>query len=125
MKNYLNKVREFQVASDQIVSDKPTILEYQDTKLRYDLMHEENLEFMDSDSVVETLDACVDMMYILAGTINACGLQDVFEEAFERVHVNNMTKVVDGKVIRSESGKILKPEGFVPVDLKDLITKNQ
>lgn len=123
MKNYLNKVREFQVASDQIVNNKPTILEYQDAKLRYDLMHEENLEFMDSDSVVETLDACVDMMYILAGTINACGLQDIFEEAFERVHQNNMTKVVDGRVIRNAAGKILKPEGFVPVKLDDLCSR--
>ena len=125
MKKYLEKVKEFQTASDQVVNEKPTILEYQDAKLRYELMLEENLEFLDSKSVVDCLDACVDMMYILAGTINACGLQNVFEEAFERVHQNNMTKVVDGKVVRSSTGKILKPEGFVPVDLKDLVIKNQ
>ena len=32
-----------------------------------------------------------------------------------------MTKVIDGKVIRNEHGKILKPEGFQPVDLTDLV----
>lgn len=40
--------------------------------------------------------------------------------AFNRVHNNNMTKVVDGKVILREDGKILKPEGYVKVDMKGL-----
>ena len=37
------------------------------------------------------------------------------------MHENNMTKVsTDGKVLRNPEGKILKPEGFKPVDLKQL-----
>jgi predicted HAD superfamily Cof-like phosphohydrolase len=34
------------------------------------------------------------------------------DAAFNRVHESNMTKVVDGKVIFREDGKILKPEGY-------------
>lgn len=89
-------------------------------------MKEENDEYLDSaikSDITETLDAVVDMAYVLFGTINAHGLQDLFIEAFNLVHENNMTKVVDGKVIRNEFGKILKPEGFVPVDLKQLFNK--
>lgn len=41
-------------------------------------------------------------------------------EAFNRVHNNNMTKVVDGKVRLREDGKILKPEGYVKPDMKGL-----
>ena len=123
MREYLNKVREFQVACDQIVNDKPTILEYQDAVLRYALMHEENLEFMDAKNIVDVIDSFCDQLYVLLGSVNACGLQNVFEEAFERVHENNMTKVVDGKVIRNAAGKILKPEGFVPVKLDDLCSR--
>lgn len=40
--------------------------------------------------------------------------------AFNRVHNNNMTKVVDGKVRLREDGKILKPEGYVKPDMKGL-----
>lgn len=62
------------------------------------------------------------MLYILAGTINQNGMQGVIEEAFNRVHANNMTKVgADGKVLRNPDGKILKPDNFVPVDLTDLV----
>ncbi len=121
----LNSVREFQVASDQPVNDKPTLEGINVCLLRHDLMEEENEEYhhnsVTEPNLVEILDACVDQLYILLGTVNTHGLQDVFQEAFERVHANNMTKVVDGKVIRNEAGKILKPEGFKPVDLSDLV----
>lgn len=126
MKEFLNKVREFQVASGQPTNDKPTNCNYRETELRHDLMLEENGEYFDAteaSNLTETLDACVDMAYILFGIINMHGLQDLFEEAFSLVHTNNMTKVVDGKVIRNASGKILKPEGYVPVDLKKLFNK--
>ena len=126
MKEFLNKVREFQVASEQLVNDKPTNCNYIETELRHGLMLEENDEYFDATdagSLIGTLDAVVDMAYVLFGTINAHGLQDLFVEAFNLVHENNMTKCVDGKVIRNEFGKILKPENFVPVDLKQLFNK--
>lgn len=40
--------------------------------------------------------------------------------AFNRVHNNNMTKVVDGKVLLREDGKILKPEGYVKPDMRGI-----
>lgn len=42
------------------------------------------------------------------------------DASLNRVHANNMTKVIDGKVRRREDGKILKPEGYVPADMKGL-----
>lgn len=42
------------------------------------------------------------------------------QQAFDRVHANNMTKVQDGKILRRDDGKILKPDGYVPVDMKGL-----
>ena len=118
------QVRSFQKASGQVVNKKPTDLEVKEVQLRYDLMREENIEYQDaglSKNKVEILDACADQLYILLGTINAHGLQDLIGPAFELVHKNNMTKVgPDGKVLRNPDGKILKPEGFVPVDLTTL-----
>lgn len=121
----LEKVAVFQKATDQPVADSPSIGEDKDVVLRYRLMNEENSEYLTAYSEndkVEILDAVVDMLYILAGTINTHGLQGVIEEAFNRVHENNMTKVgAGGKVLRNPDGKILKPENFVPVDLSDLV----
>ena len=42
------------------------------------------------------------------------------DASFNRVHENNMSKVVDGKVIFREDGKILKPEGYQPPDMSGL-----
>lgn len=42
------------------------------------------------------------------------------DAAFNRVHNNNMTKVVDGKLRLREDGKILKPEGYVKPDMSGL-----
>ncbi len=41
-------------------------------------------------------------------------------ESFNRVHNNNMTKVVDGLVRLREDGKILKPEGYTKPDMRGL-----
>ena len=122
------QVRSFQKASGQVVNKKPTTLEVKEVQLRYDLMREENIEYKDaglSKNKVEILDACADQLYILLGTINAHGLQDLLGPAFELVHKNNMTKVgPDGKVLRNPDGKILKPQGFVPVDLTTLFKQH-
>ena len=122
------QVRSFQKASGQVVNKKPTTLEVKEVQLRYNLMREENIEYQDaglSKNKVEILDACVDQLYILLGTINAHGLQDLIGPAFELVHKNNMTKVgPDGKVLRNPDGKILKPQGFVPVDLTTLFKQH-
>ena len=124
MKNKLNKVREFQKIGLQKVNDKPTVNEFKDCSLRFELAREENMEYISAcydGNKVEILDALVDQMYVLLGTINFHGMQDIFEEAFNRVHENNLTKFPNGKVLRNPDGKILKPEGFKSVNLSDLV----
>lgn len=121
----MSMVAEFQIATDQPVSSVQNLGDLKNNNLRYELMSEENTEYFSATinrNPTEIIDGCVDMMYILLGTINQHGFQNEFAEAFSRVHLNNMLKVgPDGKVKRNEQGKILKPEGFEPVDLSDLI----
>ena len=120
----LEQVAEFQNATDQIVNHEPSLISTKEANLRYELMAEENKEYFAAcinKDKVEILDACVDMLYILAGTINSHGLQELIKPAFDLVHQNNMTKVgPNGKVLRDPNGKILKPQGFQPVNLKQL-----
>lgn len=122
----LEMVAEFQTATDQTVNLEPSLLKTKETILRYELMKEENEEYFEAcqnKDLVETADALGDELYILLGTINSHGMQHIIGEAFTRIHENNMTKInpETGKVLRNEMGKIIKPKGFKPVDLTDLI----
>ena len=57
-----------------------------------------------------------DLQYVLSGL--AVSLDLPLEEAFNRVHANNMTKL--GGPVR-EDGKIMKPEGYKKVNLEDMV----
>lgn len=46
--------------------------------------------------------------------------QAILNEAFVRVHKSNMTKLANGKLVKREDGKILKPDSYEPPDLMDL-----
>jgi predicted HAD superfamily Cof-like phosphohydrolase len=41
------------------------------------------------------------------------------------VQASNMSKVVDGKVIRDQGGKICKPPTFVPPDIADVLARHR
>lgn len=95
--------------------------------LRKKLLLEELTELVtsiDAGDQEEILDALVDMQYVLSGTINECGMRDVFDEAFMRVHHANMQKAL----VPSRHGSkrdspldIVKPDGWVKPDLSDLV----
>jgi predicted HAD superfamily Cof-like phosphohydrolase len=43
------------------------------------------------------------------------------DEALRRVHHSNLSKLVDGKPLRREDGKVLKGPNYCPPDLLDLV----
>jgi predicted HAD superfamily Cof-like phosphohydrolase len=61
-----------------------------------------------------------DLMYVLYGFAVSFGLP--LDEAFKRVHESNMSKLVDGKPLRREDGKVLKGPNYKAPDLTDLLT---
>ena len=93
-------------------------------ELRIKLLTEEVQEYAEAaraGDLVEVLDALADIGYILAGTIINHGMQTIYDDAFNEVHRSNMAKLVDGKVIRREDGKVLKPEGWTPPQLAQFL----
>ena len=87
--------------------------------LRFDLMREENEEYLEAannNDMVEVADALGDMLYILCGTIIEHGMQDKIEAVFEEIQRSNMSKLGDdGQPIYREDGKVLKgPQYFKP-----------
>ncbi|AIY15135.1 pyrophosphohydrolase domain-containing protein [Cellulophaga baltica] len=87
--------------------------------LRFNLMDEENKEYLEAaenNDLVEVADALGDMLYILCGNILEHGMQYKIEEVFNEIQRSNMSKLgADGKPIYREDGKVLKgPNYFVP-----------
>ena len=91
------------------------------SQIQIDLIDEEYRELeaavYDENDVAE-LDAICDLVYVLVGLCVRHGWD--FDEAFKRVHHSNMTKVLGKKRFRRD-GKILKPKGWAPPDLRDLV----
>jgi predicted HAD superfamily Cof-like phosphohydrolase len=81
----------------------------------------EVLEAMADNDLKALLDAYLDKRYIDEGSILTFGLQNVFNEGFHRVHASNMSKLVDGRPIKDEAGKVKKPPTYQPVVLDDLV----
>ena len=106
---------EFNEAFDIPKLDAPGLSSEDMIELRIKLLKEEVEEYAEAaraGDMVEVLDALADIGYILAGTIINHGMQHIYDNAFNEVHRSNMAKLVDGKVIRREDGKVLKPEGW-------------
>lgn len=93
-------------------------------ELRIKLLTEEVQEYAEAaraGDMVEILDALADIGYILAGTIINHGMQNIYDDSFDEVHRSNMAKLVDGKVLRREDGKVMKPEGWQPPQLAQFL----
>ncbi len=87
--------------------------------LRFNLMKEENEEYLEAaqnNDITEIADALGDMLYILCGTIIEHGLQHKIEAVFDEIQRSNMSKLgADGQPIYREDGKVLKgPQYFKP-----------
>ena len=94
----------------------------QEKTFRVMAMEEEIQEFEDASTKEDELDALVDLVVFALGTAERQGLLEVFEQAFNRVMDANMKKEI-GQNQKRGSFKLdlVKPEGWVAPDLKDLV----
>ena len=96
-------------------------------KLRFELMREENAEYLEAaqnDDLVEVADALGDMLYILCGTIIEHGMQYKIEEVFAEIQRSNMSKLgEDGEPIYREDGKVLKGPNYFKPNIKGILDK--
>jgi predicted HAD superfamily Cof-like phosphohydrolase len=83
--------------------------------------HQEFLEATLSDNRVEQLDALIDILVVTIGAIHSAGWDA--EGAWKEVMSTNFAKIDKdtGKVRKREDGKVLKPTGWVPPNLKPFV----
>ncbi|MEO9531750.1 MAG: nucleoside triphosphate pyrophosphohydrolase family protein [Crocinitomicaceae bacterium] len=93
--------------------------------LRYNLMREENDEYLEAaknNDLVEVADALGDQLYILCGTILKHGMQHKIAEVFEEIQRSNMSKLdKDGNPIYREDGKVLKSDQYFKPDIASIL----
>tara|TARA_R110001583_G_scaffold5028_2_gene27829 strand:- start:187 stop:573 length:387 start_codon:yes stop_codon:yes gene_type:complete len=110
-----------------VSSEMKADLGEQKNRLRFNLMDEENKEYLEAannNDLVEVADALGDMLYILCGTILEHGMQNKIEEVFEEIQRSNMSKLgADGKPIYREDGKVLKGPNYFKPDIQNVLDK--
>ncbi|APU09062.1 hypothetical protein A5M85_01780 [Cellulophaga lytica] len=128
MKNKLKAVELFHKSFGARVSEElKADLGQQKNLLRFNLMDEENKEYLEAannNDMVEVADALGDMLYILCGTILEHGMQYKIEEVFDEIQRSNMSKLgADGKPVYREDGKILKGPNYFRPSIEAILKK--
>lgn len=129
--NTRDDVERFMNAGGHAVYDQPRSGFDQQAMLYFDLCKEEFHELaaaVKKFDIVETADAAADLIWVIEGLCHTLGipLQSVWNE----VSRANFSKTVEGKLVKRDDGKILKPDTYSPPDIKSIIhpaskTKNR
>ena len=132
--NYQEKVKEFQLASGQPVSDEPRELTKEEYDFRDNLLREEIRELREAiidNNRVEILDALCDIKYVNDGTANMMGeetelVEDVFwHNSIFTKPLNNLidslssTECNDVHIINALVGIIASTVGFTLENFKE------
>ena len=119
MTNPFRDQEKFMRSCDQTVGEK-NLQQYQ---LYCNLIKEEFNELCASNNAVDDLDALIDILVVTIGAIHSLGADG--EGAWKEVMRTNFAKIdkETGKVRKREDGKVLKPVGWEPPNLKPYINE--
>lgn len=121
--NYQKDVSDFMILGEQKISSDLN-LKNEQAQLYMNLIKEEFEEttkaFYDKD-LVEVADGLADMVWVIMGMCNSVGID--FDKVWKEVKSSNMSKFVDGKSIKNDAGKIMKPETYFKPNIKKALGK--
>ena len=122
MTNPFRDQEKFMKACDQSVGG----FNEEQYKLYINLIEEEFKELKEAiaaGDIVEQLDALEDILVVTIGAIHSAGMDG--EGGWKEVMHTNFAKIdkETGKVRKREDGKVLKPLGWTPPDLKPFVSK--
>lgn len=119
----VNDVRIFMEACGQNIGKVPGFANEDNGKLYLNLIKEELEELelaYENRNIVETADAIVDLLWVTIGLAHTHGIP--LAPVWREVALSNMSKIPsDGRVIRREDGKILKPDTYFPPNIEKVL----
>ena len=92
------------------------------TRLYMDLITEEYQETRDAfkeKDIVALADGLADTVWVIMGMCSTLGID--FYKVWEEVYSSNVSKFTDGQLVKDENGKVQKPEGYKPPDIKSAL----
>lgn len=97
------------------------------SKLIFEECDELNQEpyYLKEPNNINAIKEALDLMYVTAQYLNVTIGPDKAKECWDALHANNMSKCTDGKLIKREDGKVLKPEGYKKLDLSEVLCYGQ
>ena len=120
--NLICKVENFNLAFGFPVAEEPTLLKPEIYELCYNLMKEENEEYLEAcknKDMIEISDALGDQLFVLIGTMIKHGLQDKIEKIFDEIYLSNMSKLdKNGQPIYNAEGKAMKSSQYFKPNLE-------
>lgn len=120
---FFDDVRQFHLMFALPVGERPGFTSPSDVRLRLRLVREEHIELIeahDAGDIVEVADAIADMIYVLCGMAVTYGIP--LNEVWHAVNRANFDKLgEDGKPIYRADGKVAKPAGWRPADIKGIL----
>ena len=120
--NTRDDVKQFMLAGEQVVKQEPNSNFDSQAILYYNLVKEEFQELTEAvhnADIVETADACADLIWVVEGLCHSLGIP--LQKIWDEVARSNFSKTVDGKLIKREDGKVLKPNTYSPPNLKPIL----
>jgi len=122
----LGQALQFRVANDQPIGQFTGPNMY----LQRKLISEEYNEFLDAHTKCALypnttiykealLKELADLVYVVFQYAATAGFE--LDEALDRVHNSNMSKLVKGKPVKDETGKVMKGPNYKPPYLEDIV----
>jgi len=115
-------VEKFMRSADQPTKTVPAFAATEQEQLYMNLIteeYEELLEAFANKDIVEVADAVCDIIWVLSGLASTLGIP--IEACWNEVRASNNSKVVDGRMIKDEAGKVMKPDGYFRPNLKKVM----
>ena len=106
----------------QEVKDAPGWPEEKVLQLRIALVEEEVDELLDGvdrRDITNVAKELVDILYVVYGMGRSLGID--LNECFDEVHKSNMSKLQDGEVLYSVSGKVLKGKDYFEPEIDRIL----
>ena len=119
--SYQNDVALFMKSGEQGVRSELS-LEGDQASLYMDLIteeYQETLSAFENSDLIEVADGLADMVWVIMGMCNSCGID--FDSVWQEVKASNTSKFPDGKAIKNEHGKIMKPDSYFKPNIKKVL----
>jgi predicted HAD superfamily Cof-like phosphohydrolase len=111
-------VAHFMTACEQKVWQTPLAVQSDTASLYLNLIEEEYKELLKGvaeEDIIQIADGIGDLIWVILGLANTHGIN--ITPVWEEIRASNMSKTVDGNVIRRADGKILKPDTYFPPNI--------